>query len=115
MAYVNIDERYVMRFEVEPNQVDIIPFEYQKKDKKTGELLYKDGEPVKATMYSQKMYIYLGKQIIECKVGLKEGQPPYPAGMYVLELSSSVKVDGFGSVEFGFDTILVPYSEAKGK
>ncbi|HHR9067863.1 TPA: single-stranded DNA-binding protein [Salmonella enterica subsp. enterica serovar Birkenhead] len=116
MAMVTVDERYLIRFEVEPNQVDIIPFQYKKKNKETKEYEYdKDGNIVMGTMYSQKAYIYLGKQIIECKIALQEGQPPYSVGMHVLDPSASIKIDNFGGFEFGFDIVLVPYSEAKAK
>ncbi|ECT5253040.1 heavy metal transporter [Salmonella enterica subsp. enterica serovar Panama] len=109
MAYVSIDERYLIRVEIEDNQVEIIQREYQKKDKDTKKPTGEIG-----MLYSQMGYIYLGKQVIECKLGMQKDQPPYPAGMYLLH-PATLKVDGFGGLDFGFDTILIPISEAKAK
>ncbi|AXC65200.1 TPA: heavy metal transporter [Salmonella enterica] len=109
MAYVNIDERYLIRVEIEENQVEVIQREYKKKDKETKQ---PNGEI--GILYSQMGYIYLGKQVIECKLGMSEGQLPYPAGMYLLH-PATLKVDNFGGLDFGFDTILIPISEAKAK
>lgn len=114
MAYVNIDERYLIKVEIEPEQVEILSREYDKKNKKTDEIIIKDGQPVKGIMYSQKGYIHLGKQVIECKLGMSEGQLPYPAGLYLLH-PATIKVDGFGGLDFGFETILIPLSEVKAK
>ncbi|ECO1010155.1 heavy metal transporter [Salmonella enterica subsp. enterica serovar Newport] len=114
MAYVNIDESYLVKVEIEESQVLIVPFEYEKKDKKTGEVIYKNGEPVTGTMYSQPAYIYLGKQIIECKLGMQKDSVPYAAGMYLLH-PRSIVVGNFGSLAFGFNTILIPLSEVKTK
>ncbi|ENU2135120.1 single-stranded DNA-binding protein [Salmonella enterica] len=109
MAYVNIDERYLIRIEIEPDQVEVIDREYAKKDKLTKKPTGETG-----MLYSQKAYIFLGRQIIECKLSMEKGQPPYPAGNYLLH-PATLKVDGFGGLDLGFNTILIPLSEAKAK
>ncbi|WP_230042093.1 G5P family DNA-binding protein [Escherichia coli] len=113
MAFINIDERYLVIIEFEEDDVRVDSFEYEKKDKKTGQVVVDSlGSPVKRVMYSQVGVVKLGRQLIECKVSLDEGQPPYAAGKYLIH-PSSYTVDNFGSIKFAFKLILFPLSDLK--
>ncbi|EDU9608717.1 heavy metal transporter [Salmonella enterica subsp. enterica] len=115
MAMINIDERYLVIVEFEENDVRVDSFEYDKKDKKTGQVVIDSlGAPVKGVMYSQIGLAKLGRQVIECKIPLEEGQPPYSAGKYLIH-PSSYTVGNFGSLEFSFKLILFPLSDSKVK
>ncbi|EGI15956.1 helix-destabilizing protein (Single-stranded DNA-binding protein)(GPV) [Escherichia coli M605] len=113
MAMINIDERYLVIIEFEEDDVRVDSFEYEKKDKKTGQVKVDSlGVPVKGVMCSQVGLVKLGRQLIECKVPLDEGQPPYAAGKYLIH-PSSYAVGDFGSLEFAFKLILIPLSDSK--
>ncbi|HBB7784141.1 TPA: G5P family DNA-binding protein [Escherichia coli] len=113
MAMINIDERYLVIIEFEEDDVRVDSFEYDKKDKKTGQVVLDPlGAPVKGVMYSQVGVVRLGRQVIECKVPLDEGQPPYSAGKYLIH-PSSYSVGNFGSIEFAFKLILLPLIDSK--
>ncbi|EEU3019727.1 TPA: heavy metal transporter [Escherichia coli] len=113
MAMINIDERYLIIIEFEENDVRVDSFEYDKKDKKTGQVVVdSNGSPVKGMMYSQLGLVKLGRQVIECKVPLDEGQPPYAAGKYLIH-PSSYAVGSYGSLEFAFKLVLFPLNDSK--
>ncbi|EFH5818105.1 TPA: heavy metal transporter [Escherichia coli] len=113
MAMINIDERYLVIIEFEEDDVRVDSFEYDKKDKKTGQVVVDSfGTPVKGVMYSQVGVVKLGRQVIECKVPLDEGQQPYSAGKYLIH-PSSYSVGNFGSIEFAFKIILFPLIDSK--
>ncbi|HAG9930954.1 TPA: heavy metal transporter [Escherichia coli] len=115
MAIINIDERYLVIIEFEEDDVRVDSFEYDKKDKKTGQLvLDSNGSPVKGVMYSQVGVVKLGRQVIECKVPLEEGQPPYSAGKYLIH-PSSYTIGNFGSIEFAFKLVLFPLNDVRSK
>lgn len=48
MGMVNVDERYLVIIEIEETDLEINKFEFERKDKKTGEVLLDgNGEPKK--------------------------------------------------------------------
>lgn len=115
MGMINIDERYVVIIEFEEDDVRVDSFEYDKKDKKTGNVIVDAlGAPVKGVMYSQVGVVKLGRQVIECKIPLDEGQLPYSAGKYLIH-PSSYNVGSFGSIEFAFKLVLFPLNDVKPK
>ena len=115
MGMVNVDDRHLLIIEVGEEDLNINKFEYDKKNKKTGELILDPlGAPVKGVMYSQTAIVKLGRQVMEIKVPLEEGQPLYPVGAYLVH-PSSYNVSNFGNLEFGFGLVLIPVSETKTK
>ncbi|EKC2492425.1 heavy metal transporter [Salmonella enterica] len=115
MSMINVDDRYLLIIEVGEEDQIINTFEYDKKNKKTGEIMLDPlGAPVKGVMYSQTAVVKLGRQVMEIKVPLEEGQPVYPVGAYLVD-PRSYNVSNFGNLEFGFGLILIPLSEAKSK
>ncbi|EBR2769144.1 heavy metal transporter [Salmonella enterica] len=112
MAMINVDERYLVIIEFEEGDVCVDSFEYDKKDKKGNVVVDSLGSPVKKVMYSQKGLVKLGRQLIECKIPLEEGQPPYSVGKYLIH-PSSYTVGSFGSLEFSFNIVLFPLSDLK--
>ncbi|HFH0500533.1 TPA: single-stranded DNA-binding protein, partial [Salmonella enterica subsp. enterica serovar Onderstepoort] len=88
-------------------------FEFERKDKKTGEILFdSNGEPKKGLMFSQKVLARLGRQAIEIKIPLEQGQPAYPVGQYLIH-PSTFKVGQYGDLNVGRDFILFPLTEVK--
>ncbi|EHF9643314.1 heavy metal transporter [Salmonella enterica] len=115
MGMINVDDRYLLIIEVTDEDQTLHSFEFERKNKKTGEIMRDElGAPVKGVMYSQTAVVRLGRQVMEIKITLQEGQPVYPVGFYLVHPKSYV-VDDFGKLKFGFDLILIPVSEAKGK
>lgn len=115
MGMVNVDERYLVIIEIEETDLEINKFEFERKDKKTGEVLLDgNGEPKKGLMFSQKVLARLGRQSIEIKIPLEEGQPAYSVGQYLIH-PSTFKVGQYGDLIFGRDFILFPLTEVKSK
>lgn len=115
MGMVNVDERHLLIIEITEEDLKLNKFEYDKKNKKTGEVITDSlGAPVKGVMYSQTAIVKLGRQVMEIKVPLEEGQPVYPVGSYLVH-PSSYNVSNFGNLEFGFGLILFPLTEVKNK
>lgn len=108
MAMINVDDRDLLIIEVGEEDLNINIFEYEKKNKKTGEIMRDElGAPLKGVMYSQTAIVKLGRQVMEIKISLDEGQPVYPVGAYLVH-PKSYNVSNFGNLEFGFSLILVP-------
>ncbi|MFS1537797.1 MAG: single-stranded DNA-binding protein [Candidatus Phlomobacter fragariae] len=57
-------------------------------------------------------YCIEDRQNIEIYLPLKEGQPPYAAGQYLYHPNSFL-VNKYSNMEFAYEQIFVPISEAK--
>lgn len=114
MAKITIDDRDLITVTIEEGDDIVIPdrISYAKKDKKTGDVVEdSDGKVIKEErdIFYQKALMCRGRERIEFKLSLKEGQLAFPIGRYLIH-PSFLKVNDRGNLNTAaaWDIFIIP-------
>lgn len=113
MAKITIDDRDLITVTVEEGDDIVIPdrISYNKKDKNGDVVENEEGKVIKEErdIFYQKVLMCRGRERIEFKLSLKEGQPAYPMGRYLIH-PSFLKVNDRGNLNTAasWDIFIVP-------